>query len=107
VRLLTRSEYPEHWSPATDNRVITWECVWHMVRRLEEKGLDGAGELLHGIGDRGEDTRALAYRLYAICDRKGWTEDALALNGLVTSWPQIQEIAYRMRGAGTQTTLFG
>ena len=46
-----------------------------------------------------EDARALAYRLYAIADRKGWTDEARAYNGLVVSWPAIVEKAARGRGA--------
>jgi putative DNA methylase len=35
----------------------------------------------------------LAYRLYGICERKKWAEEALAYNGLVVSWPEITRLA--------------
>ena len=44
-------------------------------------------------GGSSEAARALAYRLYAICDRKGWAQEAVAYNTLVTSWTHIQAAA--------------
>ena len=32
-------------------------------------------------------SRSLSYYLYSICERKGWAQEALAYNTLVTSWP--------------------
>ena len=38
----------------------------------------GAAALYNRLpGDIAESVRDLAYRLYHICDRKGWAEDAL------------------------------
>ena len=34
---------------------------------------------------------ALVYRLFAICERKGWAQEAIAYNRLITSWTHIQE----------------
>ena len=56
-------------------------------------GEKGAARLLVRVGQRGEGARDLAYRLYQICDRKGWAEEALAYNGLVTSWSEISRLA--------------
>jgi adenine-specific DNA methylase len=39
--------------------------------------------------------RALAYRLYTTCERKGWTQEALSYNALIVAWP---EIARRVAG---------
>ena len=36
-----------------------------------------------------ESARELAYRLFAICERKKWAEEALAYNGLVIAWPEL------------------
>ena len=44
-------------------------------------------------GGASENARALAYRLYAICDRKGWAQEAVPYNTLVTSWTHIQSAA--------------
>ena len=37
--------------------------------------------------------RQLAYRLYTLCERQGWAEDARAYNELITSWTGIEAAA--------------
>jgi putative DNA methylase len=39
--------------------------------------------------DRSEAMRQLAYRLYPLCERKSWAEDARAYNELIIAWPEI------------------
>ncbi len=106
VRLLPRERLTEEWDPATDGRLTDWEIVQHLIRALETEGETGAARLLARIGERGEGARDLAYRLYGICDRKKWAEEALAYNGLVTSWPEITRLAAENpSGAEAQTSL--
>ena len=50
--------------------------------------------------------RDLAYRLYHICERKGWAEDALDYNVLVSSWSEISRLAGVGSESGTQAELF-
>ena len=46
-----------------------------------------AAHLTFAMGPaRAENARALAYRLYTVSERKGWTQEALACNILATSW---------------------
>ena len=52
------------------------------------------------LGAMADDARNLAYRLYAICDRKGWPEEAQAYNGLVLAWPELEKLAGETVGAG-------
>jgi putative DNA methylase len=100
VQLRARSDYPEDWDPQTDRRLTVWECTQHLICELERKGEEGAAALVRRLGGgMSEDARALAYRLYAIADRKHWTEEARAYNSLVVSWPAIVEKAARAPGA--------
>jgi len=90
VRLLRRSELAADWDPATDTRLPVWEVTQQLVRALWDEGSEAkAGELVRRLGGVGEVARDLSYRLYAICERRGWAEDALGFNALVTSWPEI------------------
>lgn len=103
VRLLQVSELPSSWDPASDRRISAWEVTQHLVKALDEAGEAGAADLLRRLGGLGDVARDLAYRLYVICDRRGWAEDALGYNALITSWP---EIARRAAGEiATQETL--
>ena len=94
VRLLTRAELPADWDPLKDRRLTVWECAQQLIRGLKEGGETEAGRLAARMGGgRSEEARALAYRLYSICERKKWAEEAFAYNTLVVSWPAIQEKA--------------
>jgi putative DNA methylase len=96
VRLRQRSEYPETWDPAADTRLTVWECTQHLICDLERFGEPSAADLVRRLGGgMSEDARALAYRLYSIADRKGWSDEARAYNALVVSWPEITRLAGR------------
>lgn len=102
VRLLRRQELPPDWDPKDDDRLTVWECTQHLIRTLENEGEEQAAELLTAIRDAepgmAEDARDLAYRLYSICERKDWADEALAYNNLVVEWPRLQELAARGKG---------
>ncbi len=102
VRLVNRDELPDEWNPTTDRRLTIWETTQHLIRRLDKQGESAAAELLHQLGGMAEIARDLAYRLYVICERKKWAEDALAYNGLVIAWPELSKLAQSQRGRGTE-----
>ena len=93
VRLLQREELPETWNPAKDDRTPDWEATQHLIQTLDKQGETGAAKLLAQLGDKGEICRDLAYRLYVICARQGWTQEAISYNSLVTSWSEISRLA--------------
>jgi putative DNA methylase len=104
VRLLRRDELFVDWDPAMDSRFTSWEATQHLVRQLETSGEAAAADLLRRLGgDFGERTKELAYRLFAICDRKGWAAEAIGYNALVVAWPEIaRQVAGTPEAAGQQ-----
>ncbi len=90
VRLHRWSEYPTNWNPHTDSRNPIWETLHHLIRTLKQTGETEAGAQLGAVKSQREATRQLAYRLYTLCERKGWAEDARAYNELITSWTGIE-----------------
>jgi len=105
VRLLPRHELTPNWDPSQDNRTPHWEITQHLIHTLDRKGEISAAELLAKLGPQGEIARDLAYRLYSLCDRKGWTQDAIAYNSLVISWPEITRLASEVQpNEPTQTS---
>ncbi len=98
VRLLKPEELPDDWNPATDRRLTVWEMVHHLIRVLDAEGEAAAAQLLRRIGGPGETARALAHRLYAICDRQKRPADALRYNTLVRSWPELKRLAEHDEG---------
>jgi putative DNA methylase len=93
VRLLRPEELPATWDPATDTRLTVWEMVHHLIRVLQSGGESAAAELAAKLGSKAEVARELAYRLYALCERKKRAPEAMAYNGLVQSWPEILRLA--------------
>jgi putative DNA methylase len=89
VRLLRRDELPEGWDPASDKRLTVWEVTQHLIRRLDKQGETEAANLKAKIGGMAEIARDLAYRLYTLCERKGWAEEAGYYNSLVVAWPSM------------------
>jgi putative DNA methylase len=105
VRLLRPDELPADWDPATDSRLTAWEMVHHLIRILETDGEQGAASLVRKLGSKAEAARELAYRLYVICERKKRAAEALAYNGLVQAWPELQRLAAAMPAGEAQGDL--
>jgi putative DNA methylase len=108
VRLRKWSDYPETWDPRTDARLPVWEALHQLIRAFKKDGESGAGQILGAVKAKTEAVRQLAYRLYTLCERRGWAEDARAYNDLVTSWAAIETVANAVPEAPpAQQNLFG
>ena len=104
VRLFTRPELPAGWDPAEDKRLTVWEATQYLIKRLEEEGEQAAAALLKDLGATvAGQARNLAYRLYTICERKKWAEEARAYNGLVLAWLELEKLAARNASTATET----
>ncbi|MEZ4632767.1 MAG: hypothetical protein R2880_19000 [Deinococcales bacterium] len=95
VRLLRRDELPKAWQPQQDKNIPVWEATQHLVRVVQDEGEEAAATLSLQLGDMADTARELAYRLYRICELKGWTQEALAYNSLVTSWSEVSRLAIK------------
>lgn len=91
VRLLRWQEMPDGWDPVHDARKPVWESLHQLIRHLNLHGEGAAGALLARCGTQTGAIRALAYRLYTLCERKGWADDARAYNELVVAWSDIEQ----------------
>ena len=75
-----------------------WEVVQQLIHTLDQHGETGAAELLSRVpAGPAEAARDLAYRLYTLCERKGWAGEALPYNGLVVAWPEVVRLAGEIR----------
>lgn len=105
VRLLRPDEYPAGWNPQTDARRSVWETLHHLIRAQRRDGDSGAGRVLAAVKGQAEAARQLAYRLYTLCERRGWAEDARAYNELITGWSGIESAA-GAASSETQSQMF-
>ena len=102
VRLLPREETPEAIS-------VREECVWlltqQLARAMETGGVQACAVIVAKLVDNSaENAKALAYRLYTVCERKKWAQEGAAYNDLVVAWPDIQARAADLRSVQPQQT---
>ncbi len=105
LRLLRWAELAKDWTPEQDARTPVWESLHQLIRALNQDGETAAGSLLARMPERADAMRALAYRLYTLCERKGWAEEARAYNELVTAWQSVEQASSEAGISGSQTAL--
>lgn len=107
TRLRTRAEIGANYDPEDDKTPTVWEHAQALAYALEQGGQERAAALLGKLRDT-ESVRALAYRLYGICERKGWSAEALVWNRLAEEWRRIEDLAASApKAAAPATDLFG
>ena len=95
VKLREWSRYPVTWDSASDSRIPIWEVLHQLIRAHKQGGDNAAGAVLGQpeVIAKAEAARQLAYRLYTLCERKGWADDARNYNELITAWTNIESSA--------------
>lgn len=75
------------------------EALHHLIKVLERDGIAPAGDFVQAALTRPDGAidadlvKELAHLLFRIAEGNGWTMDALSFNTLVTTWPEILEVA--------------
>ncbi len=105
LRLLKWAEMPRDWSPENDNRVPVWEALHQLIRALNQDGETAAGALLARMPDKTASLNALMYRLYTLCERQGWAEEARAYNELQGAWAGIEQASQETGHVGSQAQM--
>ena len=105
VRILKRDELNPDWDPASDERLTVWEITHYLIRSLEKEGEEKAARLLAKVGTYADAVKELCYRLFSICERNGWAQEALGYNMLISSWPEIARLAAEMPGEAREGEL--
>ncbi|MQP33473.1 DUF1156 domain-containing protein [Rhodococcus erythropolis] len=112
VQLIKPSDLPGTYDVRKDSHISNWETLHHMIRVLERDGINLAGDFLHAALNRPDGAidadlvKELAHLLFRIAEANGWTKDALSFNTLVTSWPEILEVAQAPRKTTTAQGTF-
>lgn len=105
LRLLKWAEMPSDWTPEDDNRVPVWEALHQLIRALNQDGESAAGALLARMPDKTAGLIALTYRLYTLCERQGWAEEARAYNELQGAWLGIEQASHETGHVGAQAQM--
>jgi putative DNA methylase len=112
VQLIKPSELSWDYDVSRDPHTSNWEALHHLVKVLERDGIAPAGDFLRAALARpdgaveGDLVKELAHLLFRIAEGNGWTKDALSFNNLVTSWPEILEVARSGKESAVQQGAF-
>ena len=99
VTLLSPAAMPRQYDVLDDDRVGIWEALHHLIAILDRDGLQAAGAFLARARERPDGAidfelvKELAFLLFAIAEKNGWTQDALGFNTVATAWPEIVQAA--------------
>jgi len=112
VSLLGPAELPADYDPSADEQISAWEVLHHMIAALERGGIAEAAQLLAAAGSRTDApvdadlVKELAFLLFPLAEKNGWTQDALAFNTLATAWPEIVDAARDGHGSQLEQATF-
>ena len=110
VHLIRPADLDWDYDVLADDHTSAWEALQHTdpgagARRHRAGWLtfsptrvsrpDGAVEL--------DLVKELAFLLFSLAEKNGWTKDAISFNGLVTSWPDVLDAMKRAESAGLRT----
>ncbi|MGY4099562.1 DUF1156 domain-containing protein [Nocardia sp. R16R-3T] len=108
VQLIKPTDFPWHYDVLADTHTSNWEALHHLIKVLERDGVASAGDFLSTALSRpgseidADLVKELAHLLFRIAEGNGWTKDALSFNTLVTSWPEILEVARTPKQRSTE-----
>ena len=109
VQLIKPTDLSWDYDVLKDTRTSNWEALHHLIKVLERSGITPAGDFLRAALSRPDGAvdpdlvKELAHLLFRIAESNGWTKDALSFNNLVTSWPEILDMARNERRQPTST----
>lgn len=112
VHLIKPSDLETGYDVVADPHVSNWEALHHLIKTLDAEGINPAGEFLRAALSRPDGAvdpdlaKELAHLLFRIAESNGWTKDALSFNTLVTSWPEILDVARTQQAPANAQGLF-
>ena len=99
VRLIRSRRLAWGYDVMVDDHTSAWEVLHHMIKVLDRDGVAPAGDFLRDAIRRPDAAvdpdlvKELAFLLFGLAEKNGWTKDAIRFNTLATSWPDILEVA--------------
>ncbi|UUW87790.1 DUF1156 domain-containing protein [Pimelobacter simplex] len=112
VQLIKPSDLSWDYDVLKDMHTSNWEALHHLIKVLERDGIAPAGDFLQAALTRPDGAvdadlmKELAHLLFRIAEGNGWTKDALSFNTLVTTWPEILEVARSVKKPAAQQGAF-
>lgn len=110
VQLIKPADLDWDYDVLSDDHTSAWEALHHTIKVLERDGIAHAGDFLRDATSRPDGAvdldlvKELAFLLFSLAEKNGWTKDALSFNALATSWPDIVDAMKRAEGSGPRDT---
>ncbi len=111
VQLYRPTDLPDGYDVTSDQHTSAWEALQHTIRIQESKGIPAAGAFLHDASRRSDGAvdldlvKELAYLLFQVAEKNGWTKDAISFNGIATSWSELLDSGRTAAAVSTAATL--
>lgn len=111
VQLYRPTDLPDDYDVTSDQHTSAWEALQHTIRIQETKGIPAAGAFLHDASRRSDGAvdldlvKELAYLLFQVAEKNGWTKDAISFNGIATSWSELLDSGRTAAPVSTAATL--
>ena len=112
VTLRRPNDLSDDYDVLSDEHTSAWEALHHLIRVLEAEGVPAAGDFLSAAVSRPDGAvdpelvKELAFLLFSLAEKNGWTKDALAFNTLATSWPDIVAASRSSRSSTANQSAF-
>ena len=97
VQLLAPEALAAGYDVTSDEYVSVWEVCHHAIRLLTADGAAATHALLRDASHRPhhpvdpDAVKELAFLLFSIAEKNGWSRDAIGFNQLATSWADIRD----------------
>ena len=96
VELLTREDIADMKASAI--HPYSWLNTQQCVKAYSQKGNEGVSRVFALLSDSEiADVKSLCYQLFSIADRKGWANEALAYNSVISCWEDAYKQSFEVR----------
>jgi putative DNA methylase len=111
VGLYRPSDLASDYDVLADSQTSAWEALHHAIRVLEMSGITAAGLFLQTASQRADGAvdldlvKELAYLVFQVAEKNGWSKDAQSFNDIATSWGDLLQAERLVASVSTSVTL--
>ncbi|MCU1509502.1 MAG: hypothetical protein JWQ12_1767 [Glaciihabitans sp.] len=111
VQLFRPPDLADDYDVLTDAQTSAWEALHHAIRVLSTAGITAAGIFLQTASQRTDGAvdldlvKELAYLVFQVAEKNGWSKDAQSFNDIATSWGDLLQAERPTSDVNTSVTL--
>ena len=111
VQLFRPTDLAADYDVLTDLTTSAWEALHHAINILTTTGIAAAGAFLQTASRRADGAvdldlvKELAYLVFQVAEKNGWSKDAQGFNDIATSWGDLLQADIPEAVVSTSVTL--